>query len=189
MASRTGDLPKTNCGYCARCGLRRGSGSRSSGNICARSGGMLMERLRTVSAERIARRIDEDIDGRGGADVDSSCWTKRDCSLMVLPEMAAMKGVEQPPQYHPEGDVWTHTLLMLEGLRAGAPRHWRGACCCTTWASHPLPAGLAETGDRIRFDGHVDVGVRMARGDLPAVQVFERGDGTDRCASGEPHAV
>ena len=32
-----------------------------------------------------------------------------------------MKGVEQPPQYHPEGDVWTHTLLMIEQLPAGTP--------------------------------------------------------------------
>ena len=30
-----------------------------------------------------------------------------------------MKGVEQPPQFHPEGDVWIHTLMMLEGLPAG----------------------------------------------------------------------
>ncbi len=34
----------------------------------------------------------------------------------VLPEIGAMKGVEQPPQYHPEGDVWIHTRMMLEGL-------------------------------------------------------------------------
>src|SRR5690242_152686 len=34
----------------------------------------------------------------------------------ILPEIAAMKGVQQPPQFHPEGDVWTHTLIMLEGL-------------------------------------------------------------------------
>src|SRR5690606_6705713 len=34
----------------------------------------------------------------------------------VLPEVAAMKGVEQPPEFHPEGDVWTHTLLLLEAL-------------------------------------------------------------------------
>jgi tRNA nucleotidyltransferase/poly(A) polymerase len=34
----------------------------------------------------------------------------------VLPEVAHMKGVEQPPEFHPEGDVWVHTLLMLEKL-------------------------------------------------------------------------
>ena len=36
----------------------------------------------------------------------------------ILPEVAAMKGVAQPPEFHPEGDVWTHTLLLLEKLRA-----------------------------------------------------------------------
>jgi poly(A) polymerase len=37
----------------------------------------------------------------------------------VLPEIAKMKGVEQPPQFHPEGDVWTHTLMLLEQLEPG----------------------------------------------------------------------
>ena len=37
----------------------------------------------------------------------------------VLPEVAAMKGVEQPPEWHPEGDVWLHTLLLLQKLEAG----------------------------------------------------------------------
>ncbi len=40
----------------------------------------------------------------------------------LLPEVAAMKGVEPPPQYHPEGDVWTHTLMLLEGLEKGCSR-------------------------------------------------------------------
>ena len=56
----------------------------------------------------------------------------------LLPEVARMKGVEQPPEYHPEGDVWTHTLMMIEGLPAGSRQHWRGAFCCTTSAS-PRP--------------------------------------------------
>src|SRR3977135_3405382 len=38
----------------------------------------------------------------------------------VLPEIAAMKGVQQPPQYHPEGDVFVHTLLLLDKLQPGA---------------------------------------------------------------------
>jgi poly(A) polymerase len=37
----------------------------------------------------------------------------------VLPEIARMKGVEQPPQYHPEGDVWVHTLMLLASLKPG----------------------------------------------------------------------
>src|SRR4029077_2922458 len=39
----------------------------------------------------------------------------------VLPEISAMKGVEQPPQYHPEGDVFVHTLLLLETLPQASP--------------------------------------------------------------------
>lgn len=77
----------------------------------------------------------------------------------VLPEVAAMKGVEQPPEFHPEGDVFVHTLLMLEKL------------------PHPCPAGLAwgvllhdvgkpptfrRAPDRIRFDEHARVGTKMA---------------------------
>src|SRR5262249_31183698 len=39
----------------------------------------------------------------------------------VLPEISAMKGVEQPPQYHPEGDVFVHTLLLLDNLPHPCP--------------------------------------------------------------------
>jgi poly(A) polymerase len=79
----------------------------------------------------------------------------------VLPEVAAMKGVEQPPQYHPEGDVWTHTLLMLEGLPAGSPATLAWGVLLHDVGKPPTFRSVAVTGDRIRFDGHVDVGVRM----------------------------
>jgi poly(A) polymerase len=77
----------------------------------------------------------------------------------VLPEVDRMRGVEQPPQFHPEGDVWTHTLMLLEQLPAG---------CSTTLAWGALlhdvgkPPTFRRAPDRIRFDGHVEVGVRMA---------------------------
>jgi poly(A) polymerase len=77
----------------------------------------------------------------------------------VLPEVAAMKGVEQPPQYHPEGDVFVHTLLLLEKLPAGASK-------TLAWGAllHDVgkPPTFRVAPDRIRFDGHVDVGVKMA---------------------------
>ncbi|MGA2431411.1 MAG: CCA tRNA nucleotidyltransferase, partial [Candidatus Acidiferrum sp.] len=79
----------------------------------------------------------------------------------VLPEVAAMKGVEQPPQYHPEGDVWTHTLLMLEGLPARSPATLAWGVLLHDVGKPPTFRSVTETGDRIRFDGHVDVGVRM----------------------------
>jgi putative nucleotidyltransferase with HDIG domain len=80
----------------------------------------------------------------------------------LLPEIVAMKGVEQPPQFHPEGDVWTHTMMMIEQLSAGAS-------ATLAWgvllhdvgkpSTFTLPTGPAG---RIRFDEHVEVGTVMA---------------------------
>ena len=80
----------------------------------------------------------------------------------VLPEIAAMRGVEQPPQFHPEGDVWIHTRLMLEMLRAGASPTLAWGVLLHDVGKPPTFQSAAETGDRIRFNHHVDVGVRMA---------------------------
>jgi poly(A) polymerase len=79
----------------------------------------------------------------------------------VLPEVAAMKGVEQPPQYHPEGDVWTHTLLMIEQLPAGTPATLAWGVLLHDVGKPPTFRPISETGDRIRFDGHASVGERM----------------------------
>jgi poly(A) polymerase len=77
----------------------------------------------------------------------------------VLPEIERMKGVEQPPQFHPEGDVWIHTLMLLEQLEPD--------CSMTlAWGAllHDVgkPPTFRVAPDRIRFDGHVEVGVAMA---------------------------
>ncbi len=78
----------------------------------------------------------------------------------VLPEISAMKGVEQPPQFHPEGDVFAHTLLLLENLPAPCSS-------ALAWGAllHDVgkPATFRVAPDRIRFDGHVEVGVKMAQ--------------------------
>jgi poly(A) polymerase len=77
----------------------------------------------------------------------------------VLPEVEKMKGVEQSPQFHPEGDVWVHTLLMLAML----PPH---ASPTLGWGAllHDVgkPPTFRVAPDRIRFDHHVEVGVAMA---------------------------
>jgi poly(A) polymerase len=77
----------------------------------------------------------------------------------VLPEISAMKGVRQPPRYHPEGDVFIHTLLLLENLPHPCPP-------TLAWGAllHDVgkPPTFRVAPDRIRFDGHVEVGVRMA---------------------------
>jgi poly(A) polymerase len=76
----------------------------------------------------------------------------------VLPEIARMKGVVQPPQFHPEGDVWTHTLLLLDQLEPGC-------ALSLAWGALLHDVGKPPTfrvADRIRFDGHVEVGVTIA---------------------------
>jgi poly(A) polymerase len=77
----------------------------------------------------------------------------------VLPELSAMKGVAQPPQFHPEGDVFTHTLLLLEHLPQPCPS-------TLAWGAllHDVgkPPTFRVAPDRIRFDGHVEVGLKMA---------------------------
>src|SRR5256885_598690 len=77
----------------------------------------------------------------------------------VLHEIGRMKGVKQPPQFHPEGDVWVHTLMLLEQLPAGvSPTLALGALL------HDVgkPATFRVAPDRIRFDGHVEVGEKVA---------------------------
>jgi len=77
----------------------------------------------------------------------------------LLPEIEAMKGVAQPPQFHPEGDVFVHTLLLLEYLPRPCPPS-------LAWGALLHDVGKPPTfriaPDRIRFDDHVAVGVRMA---------------------------
>jgi len=77
----------------------------------------------------------------------------------VLPEIDRMHGVEQPPQFHPEGDVWIHTMMLLEQLPPNCSR-------TLAWGAllHDVgkPPTFRVAPDRIRFDGHVEVGVRMA---------------------------
>ena len=118
----------------------------------------LAPRIHAVSRERIrdeltkmltegrARRAFELLDSTG-------------LLAQVLPEIERMKDVEQPPQFHPEGDVWIHTLMVIEQLAPG---------CSTTLAWGALlhdvgkPTTFRRAPDRIRFDGHVEVGMAMA---------------------------
>ncbi len=75
----------------------------------------------------------------------------------VLPEVAAMRGVAQPPEFHPEGDVWTHVLAMLRIERSASPTLAWGILLHDAGK----PATYAVT-DRIRFNGHDKVGAQMS---------------------------
>jgi poly(A) polymerase len=102
----------------------------------------------------------------------------------VLPELTKLHNVAQPPEYHPEGDVWIHTMLLLEKLPAGAsPTLAWGALLHdigkpATFSHHPP--------DRIRFNGHVEVGVRIAQEILRRLR-FSNEDCTQILALVENH--
>ena len=77
----------------------------------------------------------------------------------VLPEIFAMHGIEQPPQFHPEGDVFVHTLLLLENLPHPCPP-------TLAWGAllHDVgkPPTFRRAPDRVRFDEHAKIGTKMA---------------------------
>jgi tRNA nucleotidyltransferase (CCA-adding enzyme) len=93
----------------------------------------------------------------------------------VLPEMRPLVGCEQEPEWHPEGDVWTHTLMVIDEARAGngdLPRPqlitvMLGAVC------HDLgkPATTAFVDGRIRSLDHEQAGVEPTESLLDRVNV------------------
>jgi len=137
--------------FAARLGFEVEEGTKAAmRRLAARISGVSRERVRDeltkMLTEGRARRAFELLD---------------ETSLLaeVLPEVARMKGVEQPEQFHPEGDVWVHTLGLLEQLEPG--------CSLTlAWGAllHDVgkPPTFRRAPDRIRFDGHAEVGVAMA---------------------------
>jgi poly(A) polymerase len=89
-------------------------------------------------------------------------WDLLDASgLMrnILPELEAMKGCEQPPQFHPEGDVFKHTRIMLEMLPAEA-----SLPLVFSVLFHDIgkpPTAMVDEEGRIRFNGHDRIGAEM----------------------------
>ena len=111
----------------------------------------------SVSAERVRDELTKILTspqpGRGVRLLDETGLLEH-----VLPEILPMKGVEQPPQYHPEGDVYVHTLMLLDQLsEAPAELAW-GALL------HDVakPATFERAVDRIRFNGHDRIGAQMS---------------------------
>ncbi len=116
----------------------------------------LHTKIRLISAERIREELVR-ILTEGGARRGFELLDRSGLLDEILPEVAAMKGVEQPPEFHPEGDVWTHTLMMIEGMRSPSP--------VLAMAVLLHDVGKPPTfriADRIRFDGHAEAGAKMA---------------------------
>jgi poly(A) polymerase len=135
--------------------------------------------IHQVSAERIRDELTR-ILTEGGARRGFELLNKTGLLAQVLPEVVRLRGVAQPPEFHPEGDVWTHTMLLLEKLPTAAallapadetPAPTRSIPATLAWAAllHDIgkpatyqPPNPAIAGDRIRFNGHVEAGVRIA---------------------------
>ncbi len=115
-----------------------------------------------ISAERIRDEMNR-ILTEGGARRGFELLNETGLLGAILPEVGVMKGVPQAPQFHPEGDVWTHTLLMLEQLENPSVALALGVLLHDV--GKPATIRFAE---RIRFDGHVEEGVRLT------VQALER---------------
>jgi poly(A) polymerase len=122
---------------------------RHAAEVSQVSAERLRDELTKLLAEGAARRGFELLDDTG-------------LLRQLLPDISAMKGIEQPPEFHPEGDVWIHTRLMIEQLPPGCSATLAWGVLLHDVGKPATFKAVSETGDRIRFDGHVDVGVRMA---------------------------
>jgi poly(A) polymerase len=121
----------------------------------------LAPQVTQVSAERLRDELTKLLT-EGAARRGFELLDETGLLTIVLPEAAKMKGVEQPPQFHPEGDVWIHTRLMLEKLAVGSSPTLAWGVLLHDVGKPPTFTPAASTGDRIRFDEHVEVGTRMA---------------------------
>jgi poly(A) polymerase len=137
--------------FAARLGFALEAGTQFA--ICAQAA-----KIHAVSRERVRDELTKMLT-EGRARRAFELLEETGLLAEVLPEVARMKGVEQPPQFHPEGDVWVHTLMLLEQLEPN--------CTLTlAWGAllHDVgkPPTFRRAPDRIRFDGHVEMGVAMA---------------------------
>jgi len=137
--------------FAARLGFEIESGTREAMiTEAARIDGISGERVR----EELLRMLTHPSRRRAIELLDETTLLAR-----ILPEITAMHGVEQPPEFHPEGDVWIHTLLALDGLPDDAsPELALG----TLLHDVGKPPTFCRAPDRIRFDGHVELGAEMA---------------------------
>lgn len=115
--------------------------------------------IKKISAERIFEELTRMLTS---SHANEAFENLADLGLLqeVLPEALLMKGCEQPPEYHPEGDVWVHTMLLLKQLNESHSKELGWGCLLHDIAKPPTFSH--EPGDRIRFNGHAQVGAEMS---------------------------
>lgn len=116
----------------------------------------LAHKIKEVSPERIRDELVK-ILTEGNAAMGIQLLQESGLLVHILPEVSRMKGVPQPPEFHPEGDVWTHTVKMLENLQNPTPE------LAMAVLLHDVGKPVTfKINDRIRFDGHAEVGAGIA---------------------------
>lgn len=116
--------------------------------------------IKKISAERVFDELTRMLTHQNA---DKAFEMLADSGLLehIIPEALKMKGVPQPPEYHPEGDVWVHTMLLLSQLDENSPKELAWAALLhdiakpQTFSHHPP--------DRIRFHGHAQLGAEMSK--------------------------
>jgi poly(A) polymerase len=121
---------------------------------------LLAHKINAVSRERVRDELTRMLT-EGQARRALELLDETGMLAQVLPEVAKLKGVPQPPQYHPEGDVWTHTLMLLEQLQAGCSMTLAWGALLHDIGKPSTYTAPTNAEDRIRFNGHVEVGVRI----------------------------
>ena len=120
--------------------------------------GGLAPTIKQISWERIGEEITR-ILTEGGAKTGFELLDRTGLLMILLPEISAMKGVEQSPDYHPEGDVFTHTLLTLGHLNSATTETLAYGCLLHDVAK---PVCIRRDEERLTFYGHTDKGAEMA---------------------------
>jgi poly(A) polymerase len=113
--------------------------------------------IKQISWERIGEEITR-ILIEGGARAGFELLDRTGLLKVLLPEIDAMKGVEQSPDYHPEGDVFTHTMLTLSHLES--PTETLAYGCLLHDVAKPVCIRRDE--ERLTFYGHTEKGAEMA---------------------------
>ena len=124
--------------------------------------GRNVAQIQTISAERIQDELNKLLT-RGGARRGMELLAQTGMLGEILPEVDAMPGVEQPPRFHPEGDVWQHTLIMLEIL---SEENKIAASPVLAWGVllHDVGKPVSRTEDEngVHFYGHAKHGGKIA---------------------------
>ncbi|HEY6998042.1 MAG TPA: CCA tRNA nucleotidyltransferase [Candidatus Binatia bacterium] len=114
--------------------------------------------ITTIAWERIGDEVTRMLT-EGGARRGFELLDQSGLLQVLLPEMVALKGTLQSPDYHPEGDVFAHTLLLLSHLTPSSSETLAYGCLLHDIAK---PVCFRQETDRITFYGHTEVGAAMA---------------------------